>query len=606
MYTVTFYSFKGGVGRTMALVNVAFELASRGRTVMMVDFDLEAPGLDAFLSSCGARISKGLVDFVTDYRVTGEPPDVTEYVYEVGSGSDPRALYMPAGKRGEGYGACLHAIDWRELYENEDGFLLFEDLKAQWEEKYQPDYVLLDSRTGHTDVGGICTRQLPDAVTLLFRLDGQNLQGLQKVVQEIEHERTGSRKKSIQLHYVPSNVPRIDDEYDVLKEQIRNFENTLGFSSTEVIIQHYEDLEMLKHSIYTLRRKNSRIAKEYAELTREIARHNAEDIEGAREYLRRAFEDPRSEPVEKLDERILKISAKHRHDHEILRLLTNIRQRQGKLSEVIAYLTEAINTGAANAEYLIRRAELYLRIGRIEKARIDLKSVLRTSVDSFFELVRLISLARQVDRSILKDLPGSEVVQSLSIEEKRFIAGDLLEESADNSIAIEILESILEVEGLDEDEKRKTQSMLALQLIGLGKFDEVIAYLEGSEAINDVFNLSMAYWGHNSVPRKDLFSRVIELHESGDPKFDLANYDFCIAISLWASNREDESLMKLGEARQRARDQIGQIFSPWRYGNVSVMEFLEDLDAAESMILEGNLVPGFVQKTLSKREKFNA
>ena len=569
---------------------------------MMVDFDLEAPGLDAFLSSCGARISKGLVDFVTDYRVAGESPDVTEYVYEVGAGSGPRALYMPAGKRGDSYGAYLHTIDWRELYENEDGFLLFEDLKAQWEEKYQPDYVLLDSRTGHTDVGGICTRQLPDAVALLFRLDDQNLQGLKRVVQEIEYESTGPRKKSIQLHYVPSNVPRIDDEYDVLKEQVRNFEKTLGFSSTDVVIQHYEDLEMLKHRIYTLRRKNSRIAKEYAKLTREIARHNVEDIEGARDFLRRAFEDPRSEPVEKLDERILKISAKHRHDHEILRLLTNIRQRQGKLSEVIAYLTEAINTGAANAEYLIRRAELFLRTGRAEDARTDLRSVIRTSVDSFFELVRLISLARQVDRSILEDLPGSEAVQSLRVEEKRFIAGDLLEENADRSIAIEILEAILAVKCLDEDEKRKTRNMLAVPLIGLGKFDEVITYLGGSEAIDDVFNLSMAYWGHDSVPRKEMFSRVIELHESGDRKFDLANYGFCIAISLWALNREDEALMKLGEARQQARDQIGQIFSPWRYANVSAKEFLEDLDVAESMILEGNLVPRFIQNTLSKKE----
>ena len=33
MYVVTFYSFKGGVGRSMALVNVAAELAARGRRV---------------------------------------------------------------------------------------------------------------------------------------------------------------------------------------------------------------------------------------------------------------------------------------------------------------------------------------------------------------------------------------------------------------------------------------------------------------------------------------------------------------------------------------------------------------------------------------------
>src|SRR5271168_2494145 len=48
MYIITFYSFKGGVGRTMALVNVAAELVRRGRKVLVVDFDLQAPGLETY------------------------------------------------------------------------------------------------------------------------------------------------------------------------------------------------------------------------------------------------------------------------------------------------------------------------------------------------------------------------------------------------------------------------------------------------------------------------------------------------------------------------------------------------------------------------------
>jgi hypothetical protein len=45
---VTFYSYKGGVGRTMALANVATLLAQRGQRVLVVDFDLEAPGLHRY------------------------------------------------------------------------------------------------------------------------------------------------------------------------------------------------------------------------------------------------------------------------------------------------------------------------------------------------------------------------------------------------------------------------------------------------------------------------------------------------------------------------------------------------------------------------------
>ena len=45
---VTFYSYKGGTGRTMALANVAWILAANGREVLALDWDLESPGLHRF------------------------------------------------------------------------------------------------------------------------------------------------------------------------------------------------------------------------------------------------------------------------------------------------------------------------------------------------------------------------------------------------------------------------------------------------------------------------------------------------------------------------------------------------------------------------------
>jgi MinD-like ATPase involved in chromosome partitioning or flagellar assembly len=47
----TFYSFKGGVGRSMALANVAELLCRYGLKVLIIDFDLEAPGLERFFDS---------------------------------------------------------------------------------------------------------------------------------------------------------------------------------------------------------------------------------------------------------------------------------------------------------------------------------------------------------------------------------------------------------------------------------------------------------------------------------------------------------------------------------------------------------------------------
>ena len=104
---------------------------------------------------------------------------------------------MPSGAQRATYAAHFNDINWVDLYEKRDGYLLFEDLKAQWEQALNPNYVLIDSRTGHTDIGGICTRQLPDAVAVLFFPNEQNLRGLTKVVRDIRAESEEPRKKEM-------------------------------------------------------------------------------------------------------------------------------------------------------------------------------------------------------------------------------------------------------------------------------------------------------------------------------------------------------------------------------------------------------------------------
>src|SRR5262252_1220498 len=68
----TFYSYKGGVGRSMALANVAVLLARWGQRVLVIDWDLEAPGLERFFGLWlqGSRHSSpGLIDLISSYDV---------------------------------------------------------------------------------------------------------------------------------------------------------------------------------------------------------------------------------------------------------------------------------------------------------------------------------------------------------------------------------------------------------------------------------------------------------------------------------------------------------------------------------------------------------
>jgi MinD-like ATPase involved in chromosome partitioning or flagellar assembly len=354
MYTITFYSFKGGVGRTMALVNVAAQLAKMGRKVLMVDFDLEAPGLETFESLRPPQPHPGLVEYVTEYVRTKRSPDVREYIYSAGTGGKKsgQLWVMPAGRRDRDYHLALTRLDWRKLYEECEGFLFFEDLKAQWEQEYKPDYVLIDSRTGHSDVKGICTRQLPDAVVMLFIPNEQNLVGLRAVCREIQHERKHGLEKDIRIHLVPSNVPDLDDEDGLLRQQLKTFTNELRIYSgvprlKPLVIHRNESLGMLEQPVFVLQRPRSSLAREYRRLVRSLIMENLIDRDGALFYLRGLERDgdlrrhcpryasagmtARSVEVLSVEHRLRQIEFQFKDDATVLRRLAWLYQGLGEL-----------------------------------------------------------------------------------------------------------------------------------------------------------------------------------------------------------------------------------------------------------------------------------
>ena len=75
---ITFYSYKGGTGRTMALANVAWILASNGNRVLSVDWDLESPGLHKFfhpfLDESTVSATPGVIEIINDYASAAVDP----------------------------------------------------------------------------------------------------------------------------------------------------------------------------------------------------------------------------------------------------------------------------------------------------------------------------------------------------------------------------------------------------------------------------------------------------------------------------------------------------------------------------------------------------
>src|ERR1700752_5110062 len=84
MKTITFYSYKGGVGRSLALANIATRLAEFDKSVCLLDFDLEAPGLHYKFSSYlnAQEINKGIVDYIYQFSNSGSlPASIAEFSY---------------------------------------------------------------------------------------------------------------------------------------------------------------------------------------------------------------------------------------------------------------------------------------------------------------------------------------------------------------------------------------------------------------------------------------------------------------------------------------------------------------------------------------------
>jgi cellulose biosynthesis protein BcsQ len=190
----TFYSYKGGVGRSMALANVAALLARYGRKVLVIDWDLEAPGLERFFMNAPSRIVKGsraetpgLLDLVEGI-VTGAAVDWRSCLLKARPFGDEWELsILHAGLDNHEYVGRLQQIDWQKIFiENNFGQAL-ERMRQEWTSEY--DFIFVDSRTGITDIGGICTVHLPDILVLLFTTSEQSLRGVIDVMDRARRAR---------------------------------------------------------------------------------------------------------------------------------------------------------------------------------------------------------------------------------------------------------------------------------------------------------------------------------------------------------------------------------------------------------------------------------
>ena len=254
---ITFYSYKGGMGRTTTMIAYAMSLAvndnsSKKKRVVIIDCDLEAPGYLNFFDLSehnGLRSGQknGLVEFLSDAQFTAHPEelDLNDYIINVGDDNKNNFAYnnlnniwlIPAGNLNESYSDLTGGNDRNDYLEGLAKINLssvnsvvkyFNILLDRINETIEPDIILLDSRTGFNDIFGTVALYLSSSVIGFFGFSRQTQPGLMSLLKEYYKS-----SNSFSLQLVFSILPeKVDDVWlENHKKEVLQYINYIGNES---------------------------------------------------------------------------------------------------------------------------------------------------------------------------------------------------------------------------------------------------------------------------------------------------------------------------------------------------------------------------------------
>jgi len=196
--TAVAFSIKGGVGRTTAFALWAWSLARSGKSVILIDLDLEAPGIAGLLLGEDRLPDFGLVDWLVESLAGNADEDLLSKCLvdcDLASGEPGRIRVLPAfGVKTKDYINKLGRI-YMPTYEKKlSSFVGLAERLAMLLTQIsnlvdRPDLVLLDSRAGLHDIGAAAVTRLGAEAFLFARDDYQSWQAYRQLFSHLSASR---------------------------------------------------------------------------------------------------------------------------------------------------------------------------------------------------------------------------------------------------------------------------------------------------------------------------------------------------------------------------------------------------------------------------------
>jgi MinD-like ATPase involved in chromosome partitioning or flagellar assembly len=186
---LTFFSFKGGVGRTTGLVASAITLASRGHRIAIVDLDLEAPGLSTIFFPDDVE-TPGVIDYLLEKKIQQNNWPLKTHILSINEqtllGDRGETLRLiSAGTVDNNYLEKLARLDFQNIVDHELPDTL-RNLLRELENASKPlDFIFLDARAGFHDIGGLAIADLSHGAVIFGTQSRQSWGGLTNVIRRL-------------------------------------------------------------------------------------------------------------------------------------------------------------------------------------------------------------------------------------------------------------------------------------------------------------------------------------------------------------------------------------------------------------------------------------
>lgn len=201
---VSFFSFKGGAGRTSTLVATALTLARNGHRVAIVDLDLEAPGLATIFSPDNSN-NLGVIDYLLEKKIQKDDWKLRTHLISINEqtlrGDDGESIQLlPAGTVDENYLEKLARLDFQNLVNGELQSTM-QNMLRELESAVRPlDFILMDARAGFHDIGGLAITALSHAAVIFGTQSRQSWAGLTHVIRHLASPGVDERLPLILVH----------------------------------------------------------------------------------------------------------------------------------------------------------------------------------------------------------------------------------------------------------------------------------------------------------------------------------------------------------------------------------------------------------------------